>query len=690
MDGRWVKTICRMCTNGCGIIVKVEDGVATEVQGDPEDPRTEGELCPKGKVALSLVYSPDRLKDPLLRIGEKGEGKWKPITWQEALNILAERLKMIIDQYGAKAISVYRGQASDWGAPWHYALRFMNVLGSPNICTPVPLCFQPGAVTKRLMFGGVPDYYDWSNTKCMIIWGANPTNTNEYAVNGKKIEDAHKRGAKLIVIDPVATSLAEKADLWLQINPGTDCALALAFINVAIKENLIDTAFVQNWTVGFSKLKEHVKEYTPEIVAPEVGISPQVIREAARLFSQNKPGIIYDRNGLDQYLNTVGTVQAIDIFLSITGNVDTLGGNMLPTGVKTQFITMIEKLPKTVPLLGDYPLFAEFARQIPHQSVIDAILTEQPYPIKAMIMQGGNPVVTIANTSRTIQAMEKVDFLAVMDLFLTRTAQYADLVLPASTFLETTALTAYPGLRTNYFRLQQKVIEPVGNSWPDWKLWFELGRALGYNKEFSWDTVEEAIDEQLQPSGYTVDEVKNNPIFFPLQEKKYEREGFWTPSGKVELYSSILEKYGYKPLPDYKKSPVRIALENNDNKEYSLVGTNWPKPGSYVHSFLRNIPELRALDPKPLIMINPKDAQQRNIKEGELVTVTSPQGAITITACLTNKIKEGVVGIAWGWGEAVPQANINDLTDDSARDMICGTTSNREFLCEVEPLKSQI
>lgn len=681
-----IKTICKMCSMGCGIIAGKENGVIKYIKGDREDPRSEGLLCVKGNEALSFLHAKDRILQPLMRVGERGESKWKTITWEEALDYISDHLNKIKNKLGAESISLYRGQASDWGAPWHYAQRFMNLLGSPNMCTPSNLCLLASVIGKRVTYGGVlqPDWND--KTKSIIIWGANPSETNEHGVGGKKIIDSIENGAKLIVIDPFETLIAKKADLWLQIKPGTDCALALAFINVIINENLYDESFIKKWTVGFDQLKSHILDYSPEDVSPIVGIPAEKIKKAARMFACNKPGVIYDRNGLDQYYNAVQTNRAISILLSILGQIDVSGGMAFLTSVKSQFINFREKLSRSVKPVGDCPLHFELDRTVSLTATVDAILSDKPYPIKALLVQGGNPVVTVANTNRLIDALKKLDLLVVMDIFMTRTANFADIVLPASTFLETSGLTTYPSLRTNYLRLQQKVVEPLGDSWPDWKFWFELGKKMGFTEEFSWDSVEDAINEQIQPSGFNVDTLWNKPVFFPVTEKKYEKSGFDTPSGKIELFSSLMEKYGYDPIPKYVDSPVLTDTQGVPDNEYPLIGTGWPRTKTYTQSFLRNIPKLREIEPDPIVMMNPVDAKERNINNHQLVQISSKVGSVKLEVCIDEKVMQGYVAFTWGWGEAVPEANVNKLVDDSIRDPICGATTNRQFLCEVQPI----
>jgi len=671
--------------------VYVEDGKIVKVRGLPEDPRTKGALCPKGLAATQFIYAPDRLKYPLQRVGERGEGKWSRITWDKALDIIVTKLKQIEAKHGAEAISVFKGQAPDWGDSFQYPQRFMNVLGSPNLCTPGSVCHYP-RVLAALSTYGVKTSPDYENAKCIILWATNPPGANEGGLRIGQIIDAWENGAKLIVVNPILTSTAAKADIWVKIRPGTDCALALAMLNVIINEDLHDKDFVDKWTDGFDKLRQHVQQYPPEEVAKITSIPATTIREIARTYAKNKPACFYDGNATDQRINSVQTARAFCILRAITGNLDIPGGDLIPNTLNFTDLKLADRMPKEVKPACDYPLMFQY-RQLPLPPVIDTILSDKPYPIKAMIVQGGNPAVILANSSRTRKALTSLEILVVMDLFMTRTAELADIVLPAATSFERTGLTGYPAMRSDFVLLQQKVIEPIDEAWPDWKFWFEIGKKMGYQEEFPWQDVEEAIDEQLKPSGLTVAQLKQKPVFLPKHYKKFEGKGKFSistgigssnlPSGKVQLYSEVLEGYGYQPLPAYIEPPESPVSTPELLKDYPLTAICWPR-SVYVHSQHRNLPWLRNLDPDPLVRISPDDAQKRGIGDGDEVVAQSPRGSIRVKAKITMRVPPNTVAFTWGWGEAVPDADLNKLTDNVTRDPIAGSTSNNLFLCQVQ------
>jgi anaerobic selenocysteine-containing dehydrogenase len=271
-----------------------------------------------------------------------------------------------------------------------------------------------------------------------------------------------------------------------------------------------------------------------------------------------------------------------------------------------------------------------------------------------------------------------------MDLFMTQTAKLSDIVLPAASCFEKTELTAYPSVRTNFVLLQQRVIEPIGESWPDWKLWFELGKKMGFQKEFPWEDIEQALDEQLKPSGLTVADLKEKPVILPKRYHKFKENGFpQVASGKVQLYSELLQRYGFEPLPTYVEPPESPISKPELLSRYPLMAICWPR-SIYVHTQFRNVPWLRHLDPEPLVRIHPNDAEERSIKNGDKVVVRSLRGSINTKATITERVPRGTAALSWGWGEAVPEAGLNRLTDDVTRNRIAGSTSNRLFLCEVE------
>jgi anaerobic selenocysteine-containing dehydrogenase len=702
-----IKSVCQMCGTtygGCGIDVHVEDGKIVKIEGTKGHPVNDGRLCAKGLAAIQLEYDPNRLRYPMKRTGERGEGKWQRISWDEAMGIIVTRLKEIIKTDGARAISWAKGQGAGWEDNFHYAQRFMNAIGSPNLATFGNVCHISRVISHVFTYGGMPDP-DIENTKLMLLWGANPMNT-AMGNHGVRIMKAKQRGAKLIVIDPRFSKTAAKADVWVQPRPGTDGALALGMLNVIIEENLYDREFVEKWTYGFDKLSELVKKYPPERVEEITWVPANTLREVARIFATIKPSVLYEGNGIDQQPSVVQTTRALSILRTITGELDVPGGMVLdpaPITFPPRPITMRDISEEAMnkafeESVSKHPLyFGIFYVTIPELE--DAILTDKPYPIKATIAQSINWALASSNTTRVREALKKVPFLVVFDLFMNATAEFADIVLPAASFLERTNLLYYfgiskPRLDASYRQLQRKVVEPLGECKSDYDFISGLARRLGHEKEFPWRNVEAAIDYELEPEGITYKELEDHPEdivkrrYFPEEVyQKYEKNFAKppTPTHKAELYSTVFERVGYDPLPIYKE-PEESPISRADLlKKYPLICMAGLKPGLYTHTQYRTLPWLREIMPDPWIDINTQKAKELGIEDGDMVIVKSLRGSIEIKCKVTNAIDPRVVMITHGWGDpyagSYPITNI--LTPHEIRSPESDGIPNRCFLVSV-------
>ena len=681
-------TTCHLCARCCPVVVKLENNKIISVERKNSTPSIEEDyFCPKLKAASEIVYSPKRLKTPLIKKKMNGKDVWNESTWEQTLDIIATKLNLFKQKYGAESVSWLRGQAADWGAPWHYAIRFMNAFGSPNVFGNGSVCYWVREMAHVFTYGAITSS-DYKNSKCIIIWGQNNRDTKLPSYD--RILYAKEQGAKLIVIDPVRTKLASLADIWLQIKPGCDGLLAMSMIYVIISENLYDSDFVVEWTVGFNELKKVIKEYVPEKIAGKIWLNAEKIRESARLYANTKPACLSEGNGVEMHLNSSQNVRAICILRTLTGNIDKKGGDLIPQPIPVKDIRFNERLRNDISVLGsEYPLLNSYPKgpggiqSLP--SLVDAILDEKPYPIKSLIIQGANPAITMANSKRFLQALKKLEFIVVIDLFMTRTAKLADIILPTTTSFEKTQLNA-SSMDSNRIILQNKVIDWVGNSWPDWKIIFELAQRMGYRNEFPWSTVEEAIDYQLEPTGITVEMLRKNPkgiVFKETGYEKYKKNGFDTRSGKAEIYSEIFKEHGYPPIPDFDQGEEKNISFYNKRENFPLIGISGARSINFVHSQFRNIPYLLEREPVPFIDIHPKDAKTRAISDGDIVRIETPNGHIKMKAKVSDVVHYGLVRIAWGWGEFSLDYNINSLTNDEERDPITSTTSNRCFMCNI-------
>jgi anaerobic selenocysteine-containing dehydrogenase len=684
-----IRSCCRMCNSNCGILVYVRDGKVEKIKGDPHNPRSKGSVCPKCLSSPEYLYHPDRLRHPLKRLGERGEGRWKQISWDQALDEVANGLSQAKEEYGAESVTFMKGYR---GLTDSYLRRFANVFGSPNVTGVGHICMMPRLLSSGITFGfnPIPDYE--FSPQCIVIWAFNPpeTHLSEYV----QIKQALKKGARSIVIDPVKNKLATHADVWLPVRPGADLALALSMINVIINEALFDQHFVDQWTVGFDELKDHVQEYSPEKVEAITWIESEKIREGARFYASNRPACIQVGNGVEHNLNAFQTMRAIAILKAITGNLQIPGGDMdwsLMNLLALNELTMADTMPaerrskrvdselKLMPILTDPP----------PQSVIKAINEGSPYPIRVAYVQASNPLLTHSNARESYRALKKLDFLAVADMFMTPTAALADIVLPVATYLEFDSIVTNPD--SPLIQAQQKAVEVPG-CWPDLKILNELAKRVGLGQYF-WDDEQEPLNEVLGPSGLSFKEFREiGSVLGVKQYRKYETAGFDTPSGKVELYSSQLEAWGMDPLPTYYELPETPYSEPDISSEYPLIFTSW-KSGAFRHSEGRHIPRLRRIHPEPLIHIHPSTAEDLGIKEGDWVYVETKRGRIRQKATVTPIIHPRVVAVDYGWWfpERGPselygwaESNVNLLTEHNppyGREM--GATNLRGISCRV-------
>lgn len=569
-----VRSTCGICHIGCGILVHVSSGRVVKVEGDPESLLNKGVLCPKGLASLEYLYHPDRLQRPLKRLGERGEGKWLPVSWDEALDTVASELAKARDKYGAESVTFIRGAAK--GFQDDYLTRFANVFGSPNIISMAPICFMPRRNASMLTYGfyAIPDF-DYPPAS-ITVWGENLPETLHHVY--RRVMTAVERGTKLMVIDPRKNEMTDRADLWLKPRPGSDLALALGMLNVIINEELYDKAFVKQWTVGFDELRAHVQDYAPERVADITWIPAKVIRQAAKFCGANKPACIQWGNGIEQGVNGFQATRAICILRAITGNLEIPGGELRWSpppllGRGSSAFSLLEKISPEVRQrrVTTKDKLLPIAFYALPQGIIKAIIYGDPYPVRAAYVQGCNPLLSYSNAQEVYQALLNLDFLAVTDMFMTPTAALADIVLPVTTYLEFNSIVA-PPYSLAVALVQQKVTR-VGECHSDYEILRDLARKLGQG-EYFWDTEEQCLDYILAPSGTTFDEFRKiGMLAGNTQYQTYQSQGFATPSGKVELYSGRLREWGFDPLPTYYEPPETPYNNPELAKEYPLVLT---------------------------------------------------------------------------------------------------------------------
>lgn len=666
------------CHNGCGVLFYTKDNQLVKVEGDPENPVYNGRLCMRCLALPEAVHHPDRLKYPLKRAGERGENKWERISWDEAYDIIVDKVRQIQKQYGPESIVSMMGTGRNI---WSIMPKLSHSgFQSPNTACGFlsgDACYLPRAALQGVMSGDFliadcsqmfAERYNspkWKLPECIMIWGNNPIVSNPDGFMGHWIVDCMKRGTKLIVVDPRLTWLASRAEYWLQLRPGTDAALALGMLNVIINEGLYDKEFVDKWTYGFDKLAERVQQYPPERVAEITWVPKEKIVEAARFYARSKPAAIQWGLAVDMSRAGVPAAHAIASLWTVTGNVDVPGGNIIirraydaPIGTPVSDLGWWE-LPEEVRAkrLGveKYPLYRYgFCATAQGDTVLEAIESGKPYPIKMLWLQTTNPIANMgAQAKRIYEAMKKVDFIVAVDLFMTPTCMaFADLVLPAAMSCERNSLRAW----WTPLRSISKVIQ-VGEAKSDEEIVLELGKRLN-PEAFPWNNVEEMLDWATSNAGVSFKELQERVYMYPeFEYRKYEKgllradgePGFNTNTGKIELYLTMFEEWGYDPLPYHEEPPESPYSTPELFKEYPLVLTTGARSWEFFHSEHRQLPTMREFHPDPIVEIHPETAAQLGIKDGDWVWIENRHGKCKQKARLNPGIHPKVVHGEHGW-----------------------------------------
>ncbi len=684
-----IKTCCRGCHGGCGVIAHVQNGKVIKVEGDPQSPISYGTMCSKGLAVTQLAYHPDRIIHPMKKVS----GKWERITWDEALDTIATRFKAVIKEYGPESIVVGQGTGRDYES---HLYRFANLLGTPNVLTAGHMCYVSRVASTLITCGNLPICDYRGNPKCIVLWGCNPQWSNPDEYKGVDFWRAYKKGVKLICVDPRKGFVANKADLWLQLRPGTDAALAMGFHHVILDEELYDKEFVANHIHGWDAFQERVKQYPPERVQEITWVDKDLIRKAARLYATTKPACIHWGVPTEQNNNCADCTRIMTGLMAATGNLDAPGGNVLyvnpPTRTVAEFARHKELSPaQRAKRLGgeQFKLGARVAFINPKKAW-DAILTGKPYPLKAGLLCGTNPVITRANAKEAYAALQKLEFLAVIDFFMTPTAELADIFLPAGTWLEQNHV-ADNWKRHGFALARQKCVE-IGEAWQDHKILMELGKKMG--QEW-WNTVEEALDYLLEPAGLNWEQFKEKGyIQGEMVYYKYKERGFSTPTGKVELLSTTLEKWGYDPVPKYTEIPESPVSRPDLAERFPYILNAGLRTPTFFHSANRMIPWLREIRPDPIVEIHPQTAEKHGIEDGAWVWIESPRGRIKERAKLNDGIDPRVIVAEHGWwfpeiktpDHGWDLSNVNLLTDNAYEtlDPAIGSTNLRVCLCSIE------
>jgi anaerobic selenocysteine-containing dehydrogenase len=652
------------CHEGCGILLYAKDGKLERVEGDHMHPYNQGRICARCAALPEIVNSEDRLQYPLKRIGQRGEGKWQRISWDEAYGTIEAELKKAISEHGPESVLAFTGTGRMMWEPW----RFTFSLGSPNVTNELSgqSCYMPRLVAGIATYGAVypvvdasqqfEDRYDnpqWRAPEVIIVWGCNMVLSNPDWFFGAWIVECMKLGSRLIVVDPRLTWLSARADVWLDIRPGTDGALALALLNTIIKEGLYDKDFVENWTFGFDELAASASEYTPEHSAEICWTSADKIKKAARLYGNAKPGAIQLGLAIDMQISGLPAAQAIMALQCITGSLDVPGGCIFcpdPFGVNLANVGLAEFVPEETraKTIGHdkYPILKNGVNFPSSDEVVRQLNDGKPYPLKAGIICGTNFLTCMGQDPlRWKKGALNLDFIMAMDIFMTPTIQeLADIVLPVSTFVEKDSFRA----QMYNISTMNKALEPLGESKPDIQIVRELGAR--FNQE-AWEfaTDKELLDDLMSASGMKFEDVQQNKgwAYPPFEYRKYEKgllrpdgePGFHTPTGKVEFFSHFFEHFELEPLPHFFEPVISPVSTPDVYAEYPIVLMTGARSSVFFHSENRQSKTLREISNYPQVEINPENAKELGIKDGDWVWIEGPKDRIRQVAKLTPIIK---------------------------------------------------
>ena len=676
---------CDMCPWRCGVLVRSVDGKIHKIDGNPKDPKSRGMLCARGQGGVSFMNDPDRLQAPMMRSGERGEGKFEEVSWERALDFIASKLEEIKERSGPESLAIFGHTSGEFWFTDHFAQAW----GTPNAAKPSSsLCLSPREEAAQLTYGmavGGHEPLDWDELKCLTLIGSHIGEDTRNTVM-QDFATMWGKGGSVIVVDPRFSSVAAKADHWLPIKPGTDTALLLAWINVIITEQLYDADYVDEWTIGFDQLAAHVADMTPEWAAPITDLSADQIRTTARVMAENLPqSVIMPGRHVTWYGNDTQRLRATYLINALLGAYGREGGmyfNKTPYleeyphppyavagssgGCSAGTEEISDELPKgptgKARADGARDTFLRGATAL--QELIDPMISGDPYPIEALIVYGTNLLNSVPNKARTIEALQALDLVVAIDVLPQEHVAWADVVLPEATFLERYDQLWAVSHKTPYIAMREPAIAPMYDTRPAWWMARELGIRLGMEAYFDWETAEDYLNKRLRSVGSNLDDMraeqgvilqKGKPFF----EDFGDASPFHTPSEKIELYSDQLAQAGFDPIPVYEPT------DEPPGGFYRLLYGRHP-----VHTFAKtqNTPALSEIYPENELWLNADAAEAEGVSDGDMVWLENQDGAQSgpIAVKATQRIRDDAVFMPHGFGqkaEGLTRANGRGASD---------------------------
>ena len=689
-----IYSICFMCTVRCPIKVTVEDGTVKWIEGNPH--QLKGALCAKGSAGTALLTDTERPRYPMIRQGMRGEGQWKRVSWNEALDYTADKLKAAVSRYGPRTVAF--GERQNLNT--HISKTFMRALGSPNHFTHDSLCKGSVNTAFRSLTGytDAEVAVDWANTKHVILYGRNILESMELKAIQALLE-AKEKGARITYIDIRSTVTASQADRFWLIRPGTDLALNYALIHVILKENLYDEGYVNRWLTGLMELRSFVKPYTPQWAEEETGIPAGEIVALAREAAGAKPEVIFHFGYRGaSHINEIYFRRSIIILNALMGSIESKGGLIIKKGPQEagygSFGKLVDQkdLPKPKEERFDGAGNSRFPMADPAHGVAAllprAILNEDPYPLKVLIANRFDPLLSIPDYNQTKKAFDKLELIVAIDINYSETAWNADVILPESMYLERAdSIQLATGAKPALY-LRRQCVPPRYDTRPYWEIIRELAKRLDLGRYFPYESIEDIWDLQLKDMGIRIEDfnakgfvsLSKNPILWDRKEGLR----FKTPSGKIEIISSLMEQNGFPSLPPYKAVPPPVE------GEFRLtVGRN----AIHTHVATQNNPYLNELMSENVLWLNTEEAEKLGIISGQAVEISSNQGFGKIKAFVTDFIHPEAVFMIHGFGRQVPATSrcfgkgaSDTALQENVIDPIGGSPGLHETMVRVRPL----
>lgn len=686
------KAICGLCQGACDVVVDIEDGRIVKVRADKESPR--GRVCPRGARTHEALYGSARIMHPMVREGERGEGKLRPATWDEALDRAAELIRDVIDAHGARAFATYFGRGV-LGTPvarmQKGAEAFAGRLGSPNDTSCSSICnLSANTIVPQTTFGLATRQmlFDIEHADVIVCWGKNPASDEGPRTLLKRIEAAQERGAQLIVVDPRRTGIGELADWWVPVRPGSDGALALALLKSIIADGCYDKDFVRDFTRGFDELTAYLDTLSLETLSAQCGIGESDIRKLAGILSSTTRVPLVFYTGIEYQASALQNARAIWVLWAITGKLDAEGGVYFRMkGVKPFPANRLEEGAEEPIGAREFPLFYRYMGQGDLVRFPRAVLENDPYPVRGLLTTGGSPATTFPDSATWKRAYAKLECLIVIDRFYTEECRWADVVLPAASLFETPRLAYGP----NGAFVREPVVEPAGEARNDVLIMAGIAERLGTDGGLPHN------DEELRAwmlAGATTPytDMWTRAVPEDAEFRKYAagtlrfdgEPGFATPSGKFEIASTVLEEHGIEPLPKY----VDIRDFTNDSEqEWPFLLSTGARDDARMGAFGANIPGIAKLD-DPHMEICAEDAADLGISDGDKVRVSTRYGSLVVPARIAGMARKAV-HLPHGGGSSYMEAawrdgNCNDLASLDAVDPVTGFALIKTLPCKVE------